>query len=356
MPFLTLGADMARPSRTGGKTSEAKARNASPAKGRKTTKIKPRIAPAATRVKRRSVSDPSKDLKEAREQQAATAEILKVIASSPSDVQPVFEAIVANANRLIGGYSAGVYRFVDGICHLGAFTLVNPAADEMLRARFPRPIAGTRFELAQAGEVVEITDTETLADDLPLKELARARGFRSLLDSPLMSKGAALGVIVVSRRKPGSFSGHHVELLRTFADQAVIAIENVRLFGEVQAKTRDLSESLQQQTDQIGALQRIPEYEAIDLSDRVKAYVHELAARARPVIDGIGDGQSLRVLYPLTQTPTASRCPASRTPKATRYCCWRSFNASVWPSACCRSRSMAASQRPSATNACTRCA
>ena len=98
MPFLTLGADMARPSRTGGKKSEAKARNASPAKGRKTTKTKRRIAPAATRAKRRPASGPSKDLKEAREQQAATAEILKVIASSPDDVQPVFEAIVASAN------------------------------------------------------------------------------------------------------------------------------------------------------------------------------------------------------------------------------------------------------------------
>ena len=98
---------MTRPSRKGGKTSEAKARNASPAKGRKTTKTKRRIAPAATRVKRRSISGPSKDLKEAREQQAATAEILKVIASSPDDVQPVFEAIVANADRLIGGFSTG---------------------------------------------------------------------------------------------------------------------------------------------------------------------------------------------------------------------------------------------------------
>ena len=71
---------MARPSRTGGKTSEAKARNATPAKGRKTTKTKRRIAPAASRLKRRSVSGPNEDLREAREQQAATAEILKVIA------------------------------------------------------------------------------------------------------------------------------------------------------------------------------------------------------------------------------------------------------------------------------------
>ena len=109
---------MARPSRTGGKTSEAKARNASPAKGRKTTKTKPRIAPAATRVKRRPVSDPSKDLKEAREQQAATAEILKVIASSPSDVQPVFEAIAHSAKRLIGGFSTAVYR----VRRRGSFT------------------------------------------------------------------------------------------------------------------------------------------------------------------------------------------------------------------------------------------
>src|SRR6478609_2774197 len=177
---------MARPSRKGGKTSAAKARGAGPAKGRKTTKTKPRIAPAATRVKRRPISRPSKDLKEAREQQAATAEILKVIASSPSDVQPVFDAIVANADRLIGGFSTAVYRFVGGICHLEVFTPVNPAADEMMRARFPRPIAGMRhFERAHAGEIVEFADTETEAAALPLREIARARGFRSLLYVPL---------------------------------------------------------------------------------------------------------------------------------------------------------------------------
>src|SRR6476620_4960990 len=139
MPSLTLGAYMARPSRTGGKISAAKARNASPAKGRKTTKTKPRIAPAATR---HPASALRKDLTEAREQQAATAEILKVIASSPSDVQPVFDAIAESAKRLIGGFAAGVYRFVDEVVYLATFTSVDPTADEAFRATFPRPISG----------------------------------------------------------------------------------------------------------------------------------------------------------------------------------------------------------------------
>src|SRR4051794_16713200 len=129
---------MARRSRAGGK-SEAKARNTSPAKGRKTTKTKPRSAPAATRATRRSISDPSNDLKEAREQQAATAEILKVIASSPDDVQPVFEAIAASANRLLGGFSTTVTRYVGEAVHLAAFTSTDKAGDEALKALFPRP-------------------------------------------------------------------------------------------------------------------------------------------------------------------------------------------------------------------------
>ena len=160
----------------------------------------------------------------------------------------MFEAIVANADRLIGGFSAGVYRFVDGICHLEAFTPVNPAADEKLKALFPRPVADVEYlRRAHAGEVVAVADTEAEPDVL-LMEIARTRGFRSLLYAPLMSKGLAIGVINVTRRNPGPFSAHHVELLRTFADQAVIAIENTRLFNEVQAKTRDLTEALEQQT------------------------------------------------------------------------------------------------------------
>jgi two-component system, NtrC family, sensor kinase len=185
------------------------------------------------------------ETKEALERQTATAEILKVIASSPSDVQPVFEAIAASANRLIGGFSTAVFRFVDGVSHLAAFTPTHPAADEVLKASFPRPLADF-FQPALKGEAVQITDTEATSD-ARIKDIARARGFRSMLFSPLMSNGGPIGLISVTRKELGTFAAHHVQLLQTFADQAVIAIENARLFDEVQAKTSDLSEALQQQ-------------------------------------------------------------------------------------------------------------
>jgi len=137
MLFLTLGADMTRPSRTGGKTSEAKARSAGPAKHRKTTKTKRSIAPAATRVKRRSVPGPSKELKEAREQQAATAEILKVIASSPDDVQPVLEAVAERAMSLLDAWSVLVTRFDGELLRFGAARGALPDTEQFLRNYYP---------------------------------------------------------------------------------------------------------------------------------------------------------------------------------------------------------------------------
>jgi two-component system, NtrC family, sensor kinase len=188
------------------------------------------------------------ETQEALERQTATADILKVIASSPSDVQPVFDAIATSAKRLIGAFSAVVFRFVDSVAHVAAFTSTNPAADQLLKASFPRPVAEfPPFERAHAGGVVQVPDTEA-EPDVRMKQLARARGFRSVLNAPLMSKETPLGLITVTRKDPGSFADHHVQLLQTFADQAVIAIENVRLFDEVQAKTRDLSEALTYQT------------------------------------------------------------------------------------------------------------
>jgi two-component system NtrC family sensor kinase len=183
------------------------------------------------------------ETREALERQTATADILKVIASSPSDVQPVFDAIATSANRLMGGFSSTVFRFIDGVAYLKAFTPTTPEADEILKSTFPRPVADFQpFQMTQAGEVAQIPDTE--APTYELKEIARARGYRSMLFAPLMNKGKSIGFIAVTRVQPGNFSGHHVQLLKTFSDQAVIAIENTRLFNEVQARTRELAQSL----------------------------------------------------------------------------------------------------------------
>ena len=237
---------MARPSRTGGKSSAATRRKASSAKGRNPAKAK-RGSPPAIRSNRSSVSGSSKELREAREQQAATAEILKVIANSPSDVQPVFEAIATSAKRLIGGFSCTVIRFIDGMAHLKAFTPTTAKADEILQSSFPQPVTlFLPWHRAQAGKVTHVPDTEAMTGGI--QRISRARGFRSMLFVPLMNKGEAIGTISVTRAQPGTFADHHVQLLKTFADQAVIAIENTRLFNEVEQRTEELSELLQQQT------------------------------------------------------------------------------------------------------------
>ncbi|MGL4290476.1 MAG: GAF domain-containing protein, partial [Phreatobacter sp.] len=189
-----------------------------------------------------------RETREALERQTATADILKVIASSPSDVQPVFDAIAASAKRLLGGFSAAVFRYVDGMVRLAAFTPTHPAADQALQADFPTPVDDfAAFRLAAHGQPFPIPDTEQVSH-APVKEIARLHGFRSMLWVPMVNAGVTIGVLSVTRAEPGAFAPHHTQLLQTFADQAVIAIENTRLFNEVQARTEELSLSLQQQT------------------------------------------------------------------------------------------------------------
>jgi GAF domain-containing protein len=186
------------------------------------------------------------ETREALERQTATADILKVIASSPSDVQPVFDAIAHSANRLIGGFSAAVFRYSDGKIHLASFTPTDAEGDAVLQSSFPVPLEEfPPYQLTRNGAPAELPDTDL---EPAARDIARARGYRSMLFAPLMNDGEAVGIITVTRVAPGPFGEQHTRLLQMFADQAVIAIENVRLFDEVQARTEDLSEALQQQT------------------------------------------------------------------------------------------------------------
>jgi signal transduction histidine kinase len=183
------------------------------------------------------------DTREALERQTATADILKVIAASPSDVQPVLDAIIAKAQQLIGGRSGTLWRRIGDQLVLSAYTLTDPAGVEALKARSPLPLNDEDFiqrEL-QAGRTIVVPDTET-DTQFPeeWREVARKRGYRAMLSVPMIRDGQFAGTISVTRAEPGPFAPQQVGLMQTFADQAVIAIENVRLFNEIQDKSRQL--------------------------------------------------------------------------------------------------------------------
>jgi len=185
-------------------------------------------------------------LTEALDQRTATADILSVISSSPTDVHPVFDTIVRSAMRLCHGMTAAVFRTDGTILHHPANVGGSPDALAAARARFPRPLDGdTAPGIAiLTRSVYHVPDTEDAAVIEGVRTAARVLGFRSAVTVPMLREGEAVGAIVVTRREPGRFSEAEVDLLKTFTDQAVIAIENVRLFTELQARTADLTRSV----------------------------------------------------------------------------------------------------------------
>ncbi len=182
------------------------------------------------------------ETKEALEQQTATAEVLRVISESPTNVQPVFDAIAERAKALCGAQTSAVARFDGEWVHLVAYHGVSLEANDAMRSVFPVRIdSGTVSARAiRLRAPVQIVDV--LADtDYDAKEAARVAGFRSNLGVPMLREGHVVGAITVTRAEVGPFPEKQVQLLQTFADQAVIAIENVRLFNETR-------EALERQT------------------------------------------------------------------------------------------------------------
>ena len=187
------------------------------------------------------------DLTEALEQQTATSEVLRVISSSPTNVQPVFDAIAESAVRLCDGQFSFVVRF-DGkvmdfasCCGLSAEGL--DAFHSILPMAASEHTAAGRAIVRRA--VVAISDVETdLSYGAQAQGLAKTVTYRSIAAVPLLNEGNPIGAIAVARANAGSFPKRQIVLLQAFADQAVIAIANVRLFDEVQARTRELAKSL----------------------------------------------------------------------------------------------------------------
>ncbi|HXV80810.1 MAG TPA: GAF domain-containing protein [Candidatus Binatia bacterium] len=189
------------------------------------------------------LQDCKRQLGEALEQQTATSEILGVIASSPTDIEPVFSTIARSAGRLCEAFDVIVLRVDGEILRLVAHHGPMPAGDVPLH----RGTVSGRTVIER--RLIHLNDSQTEVTEFPEgSALAREWGQRTTVSVPLLREEAAIGVIQVRRDEVRPFSDRHISLLQTFADQAVIAIENVRLFKELQERNAELRESLEHQT------------------------------------------------------------------------------------------------------------
>jgi GAF domain-containing protein len=214
---------MATSAKKGSKDSEAKPRRRTPKK------------PPAKQTQ--TISELKRELAEARAQQAATSEILGVIASSPTDIQPVLDVVAERAARLCDANDSHI-RLIDGtvlrlVASCGSISL----PEEYVPINRDRPASRAIIDR----QTIHIHDLQAVRDrEFPdIRDVAR--GVRSLLAVPLLREDIPIGVIIIRRLVVQPFSEKHIELLKTFADQAVIAIENVRLFQERENRNRDVT-------------------------------------------------------------------------------------------------------------------
>ena len=241
-----------------------------------TTTAKRRRAPKASRVSslaKPKVESSAKteieqlvlELQEARERQAATAEVLSLISDSPTGIQPVFDRIVKNAARLCQSVLSAVYRRDGNHVDLVAHDQFSPESVAAVRKAYPAPLTSKNLISVALRERRVVHEPDVLVSG-GYSELQRTSGYRSILVVPMLRGEVAIGAIAVMRLEPQLFPKAQVELLKTFAGQAVIAIENTRLFTEVQERTRQLSQSLEDlrtaqdslvQTEKLAALGRL---------------------------------------------------------------------------------------------------
>jgi GAF domain-containing protein/anti-sigma regulatory factor (Ser/Thr protein kinase) len=278
------------------------------------------------RSKTAELESSNSELREALEQQTATSEILRVISSSPTDLQPVMDTIAESAARLCGSDDAQIYRVETDLMRKVASYGVIPTARAVGDTR---PVArGTVTGRAILDrQIIHIQDMMAERDeDYPeARRIDERMGIRTSLAVPLLREGLAVGAILIRRTEVRPFTPAQIKLLETFADQAVIAIENVRLFKELQQRNRDLTEALEQQTATSEVLRVIASSptelqpvldtliaNAVRLSGATRGHVRQFDGEFHRAVAHYGETSEMIATLRANPLPASPEIPAAR--------------------------------------------